>query len=89
MFASAAEAAGNQAVGVLLTGMGSDGAQGLLRMHGAGALTIAQDEESCIVYGMPREAVKLGAADQVLPLASIANAILRQVSAEKACRQGA
>ncbi len=80
MFASVAEAAGQKAIGVLLTGMGSDGAQGMLRMHRAGASTIAQDEESCIVYGMPREAVKLGAVDQVLPLASIAKAILRQAA---------
>jgi two-component system, chemotaxis family, protein-glutamate methylesterase/glutaminase len=53
----------------------------LLRMRQAGAKTIAQDEESCIVYGMPREAAKLGAADRILPLSSIANAILHQTSA--------
>jgi len=75
MFASVAEAAGAKALGVLLTGMGSDGAQGLLRMKLAGAQTIAQDEDSCVVYGMPREAVKLGAACQVLPLSEIASVL--------------
>jgi two-component system chemotaxis response regulator CheB len=76
LFHSVAEAAGAQAVGVLLTGMGTDGAQGLLRMRQAGAHTIAQDEATCVVFGMPREAVQLGAAAQVLPLGSIAQAIL-------------
>lgn len=75
LFASVAEAAGRDAVGVLLTGMGNDGAQGMLAMKNAGAQTIAQDEASCIVYGMPREAVKLGAAKTVLPLDKIAAAI--------------
>jgi two-component system chemotaxis response regulator CheB len=73
-----AEAAGNRAVGVLLTGMGSDGAQGLLRMKHAGAPTIAQDEASCVVFGMPREAIRLGAADRVVSLSGIASAILAQ-----------
>jgi two-component system chemotaxis response regulator CheB len=76
LFHSVAEAAGAKAVGVLLTGMGSDGAQGLLRMRQAGAHTIAQDQASCVVFGMPREAVHLGAAVQVLPLGGIAAAIL-------------
>jgi two-component system, chemotaxis family, protein-glutamate methylesterase/glutaminase len=80
MFSSVAEAAGKNSVGALLTGMGSDGAQGLLRMMRAGARTIAQDEETCVVYGMPREAVKLGAVDQVLPLPAIASALLRQLT---------
>ena len=80
MFSSVAEAARADAVGVLLTGMGSDGAQGLLRMKRAGAKTIAQDEESCVVYGMPREAVKIGAADHISPLSAISNEILRLVS---------
>jgi two-component system chemotaxis response regulator CheB len=56
--------------------MGADGAQGLLKMRNAGAHTIAQDEASCVVYGMPREAVALGAAARVLPLSSIASAML-------------
>ena len=77
LFASVAESAKDRAVGALLTGMGSDGAQGLLRMKRAGARTIAQNEESCVVYGMPREAVKLGAADQVLALSAIPQALLQ------------
>ncbi|MFA6957037.1 MAG: chemotaxis-specific protein-glutamate methyltransferase CheB [Thermoanaerobaculia bacterium] len=75
MFRSVAAAAGARAVGVLLTGMGSDGADGLLAMKGRGALTIAQDEESSVVYGMPREAVRRGAATKVLPLSRIAGAL--------------
>jgi two-component system chemotaxis response regulator CheB len=78
MFASVAEAAGNHATGVILTGMGSDGAHGLLRMKRAGAHTIAQDEETCVVFGMPKEAIRLGAADRVLPLSLIPEAILNQ-----------
>ena len=77
LFASVAESAKDHAVGALLTGMGCDGAQGLLRMKRAGARTIAQNEESCVVYGMPREAVKLGAADQVMALSAIPQALLQ------------
>jgi two-component system chemotaxis response regulator CheB len=76
LFSSVAEAAGADAVGALLTGMGNDGAQGLLKMRQSGARTIAQDEATCVVYGMPREAVQLGAAAQVLPLPAIAEAML-------------
>jgi len=76
LFASVAESAGSDAIGVLLTGMGADGAQGLLQMREAGAHTIAQDEATCIVFGMPREAIQLGAATQVLPLDAIPRAIL-------------
>jgi two-component system chemotaxis response regulator CheB len=76
LFQSVSEMAGRRAVGVLLTGMGSDGAQGLLRMRQAGAHTIAQDEATCAVFGMPREAIALGAAARVLPLDQIAEAIL-------------
>ena len=76
LFQSVAETAGSRAVGALLTGMGSDGAQGLLRMRQAGAHTIAQDEASCVVFGMPREAIALGAAAGVVPLSRIAEAIL-------------
>ena len=76
LFSSVAEAARADAVGVLLTGMGNDGAQGLLKMRQAGARTIAQNEATCVVYGMPREAVELGAAAQVLPLPAIAEAML-------------
>jgi two-component system chemotaxis response regulator CheB len=81
LFASVAESAKDRAVGALLTGMGSDGAQGLLRMKRAGARTIAQNEESCVVYGMPREAVKLGAADQVMALSAIPHALLQSCRA--------
>jgi two-component system, chemotaxis family, protein-glutamate methylesterase/glutaminase len=80
LFSSVAEAAGRDAVGVLLTGMGSDGAQGLLRLKRAGARTIAQDEATSIVFGMPREAIRLGAADQVLPLPRIASALVGSLS---------
>jgi two-component system chemotaxis response regulator CheB len=76
LFFSAAEVCGGNCVAALLTGMGSDGAQGLLRLHRAGAHTIAQDEASCVVFGMPREAIALGAAAQVLPLPMIAQAML-------------
>ncbi len=76
LFSSVAEAAGPGATAALLTGMGADGARGLLKMRQAGARTIAQDEASCVVFGMPREAIALGAAAQVLPLDRIANAIL-------------
>ena len=76
MFSSVAECAGAHAVGVLLTGMGSDGAQGLLKMRQAGAHTIAQDEATCVVFGMPREAIRAGAAARVVPLPGIPQAIL-------------
>jgi two-component system, chemotaxis family, protein-glutamate methylesterase/glutaminase len=79
LFHSAAEAAGARAVGVILTGMGSDGAQGMLRMRQAGARTIAQDEASCVVFGMPREAIALGAIEQVLRLDRMADAIVQTV----------
>ncbi|MDD5674715.1 MAG: chemotaxis response regulator protein-glutamate methylesterase [Chitinivibrionales bacterium] len=76
MFNSVAKYVGANAVGIILTGMGADGASGLLSMRGSGARTIAQDEESCVVFGMPGEAVKLGAAEFVLPLSSIARKAL-------------
>ncbi|HEY3491061.1 MAG TPA: chemotaxis response regulator protein-glutamate methylesterase [Candidatus Deferrimicrobiaceae bacterium] len=77
LFRSAARYAGANAVGVLMTGMGDDGAKGLLELREAGARTIAQDEASCVVFGMPKEAIKLGAADQVLPLPLIAPEVMR------------
>jgi two-component system chemotaxis response regulator CheB len=78
LFRSAAQAAGVNAVGVILTGMGDDGAQGLLELRRAGAHTIAQDEASSVVFGMPKEAIKLGGACEVQPLPAIARAILRR-----------
>ncbi|HKW97090.1 MAG TPA: chemotaxis response regulator protein-glutamate methylesterase [Bryobacteraceae bacterium] len=81
MFHSVAETAGASAIGVLLTGMGSDGANGMLEMKRAGALTIAQDEDTCVVFGMPREAIRLQAADRVLPLPRIAGAIVGALAA--------
>jgi two-component system, chemotaxis family, protein-glutamate methylesterase/glutaminase len=76
LFQSVADAAGPGAVGVLLIGMGNDGAQGLLKMRQAGARTMAQDEATCVVFGMPREAIAMGAAEKVLPLPAMAGAIL-------------
>lgn len=78
LFRSAARYAGKNAVGIIMTGMGDDGAKGLLEMKEAGASTIAQDENSCVVFGMPKEAVRLGAADRVLPLEHIAAAVVRE-----------
>jgi two-component system chemotaxis response regulator CheB len=75
---------GRNAVGVLLTGMGADGAKGLLAMREAGAHTIAQDEASCVVFGMPREAIALGAAAEVVALPRIAEAILHALAPEGA-----
>jgi two-component system chemotaxis response regulator CheB len=76
LFRSAARYAGPNAVGVILTGMGDDGARGMLELKQAGALTFAQDEATCIVFGMPKEAIRRNAVDKVLPLESIATAIL-------------
>jgi two-component system chemotaxis response regulator CheB len=80
MFSSVAESAGAHAIGVLLTGMGADGAQGLLKMRQAGARTIAQDEATCVVFGMPREAIRAGAAGRVVALPGIPQAILAAVT---------
>jgi two-component system chemotaxis response regulator CheB len=76
LFSSVAETAGSNATAALLTGMGADGAQGLLNLKHAGAHTIVQDEASCVVFGMPREAIELGAAGAVLPLDRIATALI-------------
>jgi two-component system chemotaxis response regulator CheB len=77
LFRSAAQAAGQNAVGVILTGMGDDGAEGLAELHAAGARTIAQDEATCVVFGMPKEAIARGGVDEVLPLQRIAPQILQ------------
>jgi two-component system chemotaxis response regulator CheB len=77
LFRSAATCAGSDALGILLTGMGDDGARGMKALYDAGARTIAQDEATCIVFGMPREAISLGAVEEVLPIDRIADAILR------------
>jgi two-component system chemotaxis response regulator CheB len=76
LFKSTAENAGANALGIILTGMGADGARGLLQMKEAGAITIAQDEKSCVIYGMPKEAVKRGAAGMVVPLNRIPREIV-------------
>lgn len=77
LFRSVARAAGNRGIGIIMTGMGDDGAQGLLEMRDAGAQTIAQDESSCVVFGMPKEAISRGAVHTVVPLGQIASAALR------------
>ncbi len=76
LFRSTARYAGQNAVGVIMTGMGDDGAKGLLEMKMAGSITFGQDEESCVVYGMPKEAVKLNAVQRVLPLDALAGAVI-------------
>jgi len=78
LFRSAARYAGQNAVGVIMTGMGDDGAKGMLEMKEAGAFTIAQDEQSCVVFGMPNEAIKLGGVKKILPLNQIAHGALRE-----------
>jgi two-component system chemotaxis response regulator CheB len=86
LFRSVANAAGRNAVGILLTGMGKDGAAGMLEMRQAGAWTIAQDEATCVVYGMPREAVALGAAEDVAPLGDIAGRAMGRFGRDRAIR---
>jgi len=87
LFHSVAKQAGSNAMGILLTGMGSDGADGLLMMRQYKAYTIAQDEASSVVYGMPGEAVKLGAACDVLPLNDISGRIIKRLSGEEKDRE--
>ncbi len=79
LFESSAECAGEFAVAALLTGMGRDGAQGMKKLQAAGARTLAQDEETCVVYGMPRAAFELGAVDRQVPLEGIPHAILQEL----------
>ncbi|RTL31774.1 MAG: chemotaxis response regulator protein-glutamate methylesterase [Burkholderiales bacterium] len=77
LFRSVARAAGRNALGIIMTGMGDDGARGLKEMREAGASTIGQDEDSCVVYGMPKEAMKMGGVERELPLRAIASAIIK------------
>jgi two-component system chemotaxis response regulator CheB len=84
LFSSVAEQARAKAVGAILTGMGKDGAQGMLAMKRAGAWNIAQDQDSCVVWGMPREAVAVGAVHEVVPLREVANAIAAALSRSEA-----
>ncbi|HEX7684734.1 MAG TPA: chemotaxis response regulator protein-glutamate methylesterase [Trinickia sp.] len=81
LFRSAAQHAGKNAVGVILTGMGRDGAAGLLDMRNAGAYTLAQDEASCVVFGMPREAIALGGADEIAPLSEMSRRVMARLAA--------
>ena len=78
LFRSAARYAGKNAIGIIMTGMGDDGASGMLEMKQAGAYNIAQDEESCVVFGMPNEAIKKGGVDKILPLSGIPAAMLKE-----------
>ena len=77
LFRSAARAAGRNVTGIIMTGMGADGAKGLLEMKEAGAITIAQDERSCVVFGMPKEAIRLGAAEMIVSLQDIAGHVMK------------
>lgn len=79
LFRSAARYAGKNALAVIMTGMGDDGSRGMKELHEAGAYTIAQDEATCVVFGMPKEAIRSGAVDVVLPLSQIASEVLRKV----------
>ncbi len=83
LFHSVARSAGRNAIGVLLTGMGADGAKGLMAMHEQGAHTLAQDEQSCVVFGMPKEAIGLGAVDEVVSLQQIPRTILRRLQRQE------
>ncbi|MBE6340833.1 MAG: chemotaxis response regulator protein-glutamate methylesterase [Marinilabiliaceae bacterium] len=83
LFRSAARYAGKNAIGVILTGMGNDGAKGLQELHDTGARTIAQDEQSCVVFGMPKEAIKAGAADEIIALDKITERLVTMSQAHK------
>ncbi|MFT8211212.1 MAG: protein-glutamate methylesterase/protein-glutamine glutaminase [Symbiopectobacterium sp.] len=86
LFRSVAQYAGRNAVGVILTGMGNDGAAGMLAMHQAGAYTLAQNEASCVVFGMPREAIAMGGVDEVVDLSQVSQRMLAQISTGQALR---
>lgn len=83
LFSSVARFAGANAVGLIMTGMGKDGAAGMLEMKKAGAHTVAQDEASCVVFGMPREAIRLGGVDKVASLLDIPRALMNYLNSEK------
>ena len=80
LFKSAARAVGKQGIGVMLTGMGGDGASAMREMKDAGSYNIVQDEASSVVFGMPREAIAHGAADEILPVTQIASALMTQLT---------
>ncbi|UJP06535.1 MAG: chemotaxis response regulator protein-glutamate methylesterase [Nitrosomonas sp.] len=80
LFRSAANCAGRNAIGVIMTGMGKDGAAGMLEMHKAGAYNFAQDETSCVVFGMPKEAIAAGGVDEVVPLRDMARCVLSKIT---------
>jgi two-component system chemotaxis response regulator CheB len=77
LFQSAADCAGRDAMAIILTGMGNDGARGMKLLHDRGALTVAQNEETCVVFGMPMEAIRAGGVDEILPLSGVAGAIMK------------
>jgi two-component system chemotaxis response regulator CheB len=83
LFRATAKVLGGNAVGVMLTGMGKDGAAAMLEMHKAGAYNFAQDEASCVVFGMPREAIAIGAVDEVVPLEKMAERVLSVLAVAK------
>ena len=88
LFESVAREIGPAAIGCLLTGMGKDGAAGLLEMKRAGGMTLAQDEETSVVYGMPREAIRLGAAQRILPLPAFAKTLIALATTHHAPPEG-
>jgi len=83
LFRAAAKVLGGNAIGVMLTGMGKDGAAAMLEMHQAGAYNLAQDEATCVVFGMPREAIFLGAVNEVVPLEKMAERVLAHLGVQK------
>jgi two-component system chemotaxis response regulator CheB len=82
LFRSVARCAGRNACGIIMTGMGDDGARGMKEMHDAGAFTVAQDKKSCVVFGMPKEAIELGGVDEIAPLSALPEFILRARAAK-------
>ncbi|MDP3686502.1 MAG: chemotaxis protein CheB, partial [Sulfurimicrobium sp.] len=80
LFRSAANCAGKNVIGVILTGMGKDGAAGMLEMKQAGAYNFAQDEATCVVFGMPKEAISMGGVDEVAPLPEMASRVMKYLA---------